>query len=239
MKVRVVLLVCAIAVAVALSICGRKYTATAVVDVACRPLSNPPMPEAEVDACIEKQMEMLASKSVLTAALRKPEVAALPSVQAEGGDAVPWLGSILHMERPAKTDRIVVSCRMNDPHEAVVLANAVVDARIAEVREAQGKLQEWFDEVDSRAIKLEKELDEKHQLLHRIKAASLAGKAKAPSTPGDHDAATLQAAVDSIKTALRPLTDERDRLRVEIKSQRRITVVERAQEPKVANQPSL
>ncbi len=247
MKATGVMLVLAAACAVAISGCGRKYTAWAALHVAYQPetdyfdADSAKVQKEEADIYIRKQMELLVSKSVLTAALRKSEVAALPSVrrQAERGDAVEWLGGTLDVDRPGKSELLVVSCRMNDLHEAVVLTNAVVDAYMAEVKEADRKLQERFDDVDSRATKLEKELDEKLQALTKIAAASLAGKAKAPSTPGPQDAASLRKAVDSIERALRPLTDERKAIVVEIRHRGRITVVERAQEPVAASRPSL
>jgi uncharacterized protein involved in exopolysaccharide biosynthesis len=239
MKAKHVVLVLAAMYAIAISGCGRKYTATTTLHVACRPLTNPPRPESEVDAKIRKQREMLVSKSVLTAALRKSEVAALPSVQAQRTDAVQWLGNLLKVERPGKADLIVISCTMNDPREAVVLANAVVDAYIVEVGESEQKLRDRYDDLDLRATKLEKELNEKLQALERIAAASPADKAKTRSTSASQDAVALRAAVDSIKTALRHLTDGRDMAHFTMMEQSRISVVERAQEPKVANRPSL
>jgi hypothetical protein len=189
----------------------------------------------------QEQRAVLMSKSVLTAALRKSEVAALPSVQAEteSGDAAKWLHGIVKVEFPGKAEIMTVSCTMRDPHEAAVLTNAVVDAYMAPIEEVDRKLQDQFKDVDSRASKLERELDEKLQALLRIEAASLAGKAETPPATASQDAVALRTAADSIKRALRPLTADRERIGVEIKvHSRRIIVVERAQEPAAASQPS-
>jgi hypothetical protein len=239
MKVRVVLLVCAIAVAIALSIYGRRYKAEAVLDVACRELTNPPPPEAEGDAILTEQMEMLASKSVLTAALHKPEIAALPSVKARHGDAVEWLCDKMKIERPSKADRIVVSCRMNDAHEAVLLTNAVVDAYMADQLNTVRKLYERYDDLDSRVGKMQLQLDAKVKALDGLAAASRDNNAKPSSTSRPSDSIALQTEIKSLKRALEDLTFERDKTGIEIKMRPRVTIVERAQEPKVANQSSL
>ena len=243
MKMKAIVLVVGAAVCVAaISGCGRKYTATAFLRVS---LSHPDFSSPDVrakvreeyDAEKERQREMLVSKSVLTAALRKPEVAALPSVQAETrrGDAVKWLQGIVTVRFPSKGEGMIVSCTTRDPHEAAVLTNAVVDAYMAEDGDAGQKLQDRFSDVDSRVGKLEAELKGKLKALDRIKAASPAEKAKPSSPPGSADAAVLQTEIKSLKRTLRNLRDELDKTGIEIKQRLRITVMERAHEPAADN----
>jgi len=182
-------------------------------------------------------MEMLVSKSVMTAALREPEVASLPSVQAEteSGDAVKWLQGVVNVTFPSKANIITVSCTMRDPHEAAVLTNAIVDAYVAEVRRAKRKLQDRYESQENRVNELERELNDKLRAMEQIVAGSPGRKAKVPSTPGSQDAAGLRTAVDSLKLSLHDLADERDKIGLEIKSRARITAVDHAQEPTLSN----
>jgi hypothetical protein len=233
MTTRRVALVCAVVLALASCGCSQKYTATSILEVNCRPLVNPPIPETAVDACLKKQMEMLTSRSVLTAALRNPEIVALPSVEThlQRGDAVEWLRDKLKIERLGKLDRIVVSCSMGDPHEAVALTNAVVDARMAEISNADKKRQDRLDEAESRVGKTEAELKAKLRFLDRIEAASTAKKAKASTSPGSSDTVALEADIQSLKRRLRDLDRERNLVIGETAVFERVEVVERAQEP--------
>ena len=229
MKATGIALVLVAVCAVAISGCSRKYTATATVGVAYRPLSNPHPPEASYDGYRKEQMEMLVSKSVMTAALREPEVASLPSVQAETESGV------VNVTFPSKANIITVSCTMRDPHEAAVLTNAIVDAYVAEVRRAKRKLQDRYESQENRVNELERELNDKLRAMEQIVAGSPGRKAKVPSTPGSQDAAGLRTAVDSLKLSLHDLADERDKIGLEIKSRARITAVDHAQEPTLSN----
>ncbi len=174
------------------------------------------------------------SKSVLAAALRNSAVAALPSVKAETEteDAVKWLRGIVKVEFSRKTEIMMVSCTTRDPHDAAVLTNAVVDTYMATISDADRELQRRFGDVDLRIGTVETELKGKLKALDRIKTASPADKTKPSSTHGSSDAAVLQAEIESLKRALQDLREECDRIGIEIKRRVRITVVERAQEPK-------
>jgi uncharacterized protein involved in exopolysaccharide biosynthesis len=81
------------------------------------------------------QRELLVSRFVLVAALRKPEVAKLPAVRRaqEKGDPVVWLQKRLLVGFPGKAELMEVSMALDDPQEAATLVNGVVDAYLHEV----------------------------------------------------------------------------------------------------------
>jgi capsular polysaccharide biosynthesis protein len=89
----------------------------------------------DFDSFKEKQRVLLTSSPVLLAALRKPEAAELAKVQAETkrGDPDRWLSGILKVDFPLNAEVMKVSCTTDDPREAALLTNAVVDAYMNEV----------------------------------------------------------------------------------------------------------
>jgi uncharacterized protein involved in exopolysaccharide biosynthesis len=199
------------------------------------------MPETEYDACMVRQREALLSKSVLATALGRPQVAALSSVRAhaERGDAAQWLADALKVESPGKSELVVVSCTMSDPREAAILANAVVDVYVAQMQHARQELQNRLDKAESRISKLQNELDRKRRALAKDRSAPAAGKSSIPHAHGARDAAGVRAEIGSLQRELQNLTDEHDKVSIEIKVQPWVSEVEHAQEPKVANGPSL
>jgi capsular exopolysaccharide synthesis family protein len=80
------------------------------------------------------QAQLLKSRFVLSAALRKPEIAGLPSVKRNEPDAIGWLADVLRVGFPEKGSEIMqVSLNGADPQEITALVNAVVDAYRNEV----------------------------------------------------------------------------------------------------------
>jgi capsular exopolysaccharide synthesis family protein len=96
------------------------------------------------------QMQYLLDRYVLTAAIRKPEVARLPSVRAqEGADPVAWLGRQLSVGFPGKAEMMEVCATRADPREATAFVNAVVEAYLAVVVNAERDLkQQSLNELD-------------------------------------------------------------------------------------------
>ncbi|MGA2031454.1 MAG: AAA family ATPase [Thermoguttaceae bacterium] len=81
------------------------------------------------------QGQLLKNPFVLTAALRKPEVRGLPSIQREEQrrNALTWLGQELIVLFPEKAQIMEVSMIYEDANEAKVIVNAVVQAYWDEV----------------------------------------------------------------------------------------------------------
>jgi hypothetical protein len=85
------------------------------------------------------QAELLRSRYVLRAALRNPKIAKLASVEREqaAGNAEAWLGRRLAIQFPSKAEIMAVSLSGDDRKESVVLLNAIVDAYLSEVVDAE------------------------------------------------------------------------------------------------------
>jgi beta-lactamase regulating signal transducer with metallopeptidase domain len=85
------------------------------------------------------QAELLRSRFVLRAALRTPKVAKLASVVREQavGNVEAWLGDRLTIQFPGKAEIMAVSLSGDDRNESVVLLNAIVDAYLSEVVDAE------------------------------------------------------------------------------------------------------
>lgn len=120
--------------------CGSRYTATSSLRIGFTApyiLKQPVRQHSgkEYDLYKKTQQQLLKSRFVLMAALRKPEVAKLPSVQeeTEQSDATRWLEGLVKIQFPGDSEIMKVSISRSDPHEAVTLNRAVVDAYMTEV----------------------------------------------------------------------------------------------------------
>jgi len=95
------------------------------------------------------QATLLSSRYVLRVALRNPKVAKLPLIrqQQAPGDAEMWLEDRLRVRFPGNAEVMAVSVDGDDPEQADVLVNAVVDAYISEVVNAESsrKIQRLSD----------------------------------------------------------------------------------------------
>ncbi len=88
---------------------------------------------------------------ILRAALRNPKVAKLSSVQHKkgSGDLVKWFADRLQVSFPGKSEIMEVSLRTDDGIDAPTLLNAVVDAYMSEVVNAErDRMQRRYDELD-------------------------------------------------------------------------------------------
>ena len=97
------------------------------------------------------QKQLLLTRLVLRAALRKPDVAKLPSVQqaVKAGDAPSWLKQRLNVDFPGNSELMEVCLTSDDPKEAVILVNAVVDAYLTEIVNADKiAVQQRLSELD-------------------------------------------------------------------------------------------
>ena len=133
-------------VCVAIVLVGRgKYVASTFLRVAMQekpiafPTENQMVDRDRFEIYKSTQQQLVMSRFVLMAALRRPEVAKLPSVQEaqKNGDAVNWLMRRLSVSFPGKAEIMEVSVCGNDPQEAMILDRAVVDAYMKEVVESE------------------------------------------------------------------------------------------------------
>lgn len=107
------------------------------------------------------QRELLMSRFVMIAALRKPEVNRIPDIQEEQrtGDAADWLQRHISVSFPGRAEVMEVSMTRRDGQEAAVMVGAVVDSYLTEVVNAER------DQKRQRLNELERACAEKEQQL--------------------------------------------------------------------------
>jgi beta-lactamase regulating signal transducer with metallopeptidase domain len=114
------------------------------------------------------QATLLASHYVLRAALRNPKVAKLSLIRQQQmpGDAEKWLVDRLQVRFPGNAEVMAVSFRGDDPKQAVVLVNAIVDAYLSEVVNAESSLkQERLNELEKLYAERVQDLRKKQETL--------------------------------------------------------------------------
>ena len=234
MNTRILALVWVVACIVVISGCGRKYTATAVLRIkaeepAVLAGSARIHAEKEYESYGEKQRELLTSRIILMVALRKPEVGKLPSVHAEtqNGDSIRWLAGIIKVKFPGRAEVMSVSCTTNDPHEAATLTNAVVDAYMAEIVDAeQERLRQSFNglercasEVNARVGKMRAELD-------RLTSIPGAGNAKGASSKSEPaNVVSLRSDIKNVERVSHEYSMECERIKKKLRALPRVSVI--------------
>ena len=205
---------------------GAKYTATACLMVRSR---EPAMlshaereySDKEFQTFKKTQRLLVRSNFVLMTALRKPDVAKLPSVQAEQreGDPARWLRGIIKVEFPDDAEVMSVSCTRSNPAEAQTLVKSVVDAYLTEV------VNEERDYARQRATRLEEvvagteaKLRTARMELHQLTEPVPAGKGKtAAATPPTVDSELLRLEIKTLEQELIELRLELLRRMVELR----------------------
>jgi polysaccharide biosynthesis transport protein len=117
------------------------------------------------------QQQLVLSRPVLMAALRKPDVAKIPAIQEaqRSGDAVDWLQKRLFISFPGKAQYMEVSVTRPNAHEAAVLVNAVVDSYLTDVIKAEGDAKrERLNKLESACADKEQQIRSKRQELKSL-----------------------------------------------------------------------
>lgn len=116
-----------------------QYSAVSMLRIAAVPerlLPGRSEAGAAFDIYKNTQTQYLKSRFVLIAALRRPEVARLSTVQEEI-DPVRWLGERVGVSFPGNGEIMEVGLRGQRPEELAALVNGVVDAYMSEVVEVE------------------------------------------------------------------------------------------------------
>jgi len=119
------------------------------------------------------QQQLVVSHFVLLAALRNPNVAKLPVIrrEQERGDPVHWLQRHLCVHFPGKAELMEVSIALGDPQEAVTLVNAVVNAYLQEVVNAElDQCRQRLAELDRAVGEMERDIRMKREALKKLAA---------------------------------------------------------------------
>jgi len=152
----------------------RQYTAVALLKIISSAEQIPVFhcyQQASFEIYKGTQQQLLTSDYVLTAALRDAKVASLAMVLKEE-DPVRWLAKSLHVEFPGNAEVMKVSLVGERPDDVAVLVNAVVDAYMKEVVNAEGdRKKERLNEINKLYAEKEAEIRTR-----RIKLNGLAEK---------------------------------------------------------------
>jgi len=144
----------------------RSYKATAQlqVDPVLQPILYPDSNSSVMpffDAYLQTQIELIYSHQVLMAALANPRVEDVPLMEAE--DPVVQLRKAVDVKQVGRSHLIEIGVTQLDRDTAVRLAEAVVDAYMARVVEAEGTEQrKKLKVLEARKGQLEAELEQTH-----------------------------------------------------------------------------
>jgi polysaccharide biosynthesis transport protein len=117
------------------------------------------------------QQQLVAGRFVLLAALRKPEVAKLASVQQaqKEGDIVGWLMKFLSVSFPGKAEIMQVDVSRPEAKEAATLVQAIVDAYLTDVVDAErNQKRVRLSELDRAYIEKETDVRAKREDLKKL-----------------------------------------------------------------------
>jgi hypothetical protein len=159
---------------------GGKYTARSYLRVRAQESFIATQPERaysekECQVYRETQRQLVKGRFVLLAALRKPDVAKLPSVQAaeRDGDVVHWLEGMIKVDFPGDAEIMSVSVTRSDPREAAILTNAIVDAYLSDVVDAErNQKRVRLAELDRAFIEMETDIRAKREDLKSLQEKS-------------------------------------------------------------------
>jgi capsular exopolysaccharide synthesis family protein len=155
---------------------GERYTASAFLRVPMQ--ESKILPTNEVMGADRDRFEifkntqeaLLLNRFVLLAAIRKPEVKRLPPiVEQENQDPAGWLSQQLVVSFPNKAEVMEVDVTRRDPAEAATLVNAVVDAYLTEVVNAErNQKQQRLNELDRAFAAKETDIRERRTELKQM-----------------------------------------------------------------------
>ena len=156
---------------------GEKFTATGALRVAMietpvafrTGLNRTNVQQFEIYKNTQRQL--ILSRFVLMAALRKPEVARIPIIQKErrDGDAVQWLTGWLKVGFPGRAEIMTVSLSLANPEHAQALVRAVVDSYIKEVVNVErDRKRERFSELERVCAAKEQDIRIKREVLKNL-----------------------------------------------------------------------
>jgi hypothetical protein len=122
---------------------GGEYVAYSLLQIAYREPQTVTKGEAEparntqeFDTYRRTQMQLIRSPSVMAAALRAPEVSGLRLVKQHPDSSVQWLAAAIEVSSPDNCEIVRVALRGDDPVELKALVEAVTNAYIKEVVDA-------------------------------------------------------------------------------------------------------
>lgn len=123
-------------------------------------LHVPPGVEIEYDVWKSTLQTLMTHRIVLTAAISKPEIAALPAIKSQAAP-ISWLQSHLQVTYPGDAEIMKISLSAADRRQNAILVNAVVDAFMSEVVDEETKeRQERRNELEAIRKQKSQELED-------------------------------------------------------------------------------
>jgi len=202
----------------AYSVIPAKYSTYSIIRVAPQDpriyFNEDPHGRGDFASYLKTQAGVLRSHFVLNAALRDPEIAALPMLKAQE-DPVRFLEEELQIEFSDGSELIKPKLSGDDPRAITMIVNAIHDAFFSEVVEAERKRkQARLKQIEDEVTRMQTDLEKKFP-------AARPGKpddAPAESLPGvgpnlaASQVARLREKLDSAEVRQKQLEDEKKRL---------------------------
>jgi capsular exopolysaccharide synthesis family protein len=154
-----------------------KYEAYALLRVAATEqhlLETPNNQQIELDrnsAYQKTQMALITSRPVIKAALSKDKINQLPLVRKHGtlADQVAWLEKELQARYIENTEILRLSLMATEPDDLPVIVNAVQQAYVDEIVDAERKRQvDWLHDLDEIYASSQKNLRQQREFLRRL-----------------------------------------------------------------------
>ncbi len=214
----------------------KKYTAKACLAVALIDRTTHPQVSAEVDwdefkAFRGTQAMILRDRFVIQAALHDKRLTNMPCIVRENKNhnALAWLTDQIHVQVVGDDGCVIeVSATEPDPNDAAALVNAVVDAYMSEVVNADHqKRRERYDSLSSIASEMEGQV--------RLVREQLRNE---PEGQASDSAQEVRANLESMLQIFRGAIEEKERLRIELQTPRRVTVMGDKNSPATVSEKS-
>lgn len=193
---------------------------------------TPPRSEKEYEVYKATQQQFVKMPVVLTAALHKAEVAKLPSVQEaqKKGDPVGWLGGLIQVLFPGGGSVMSVSLKLDDPKEAAVLVNAVVDTYLIQVVSAERDIKRLrLSEMELVLTERETEFRGRWKELNSFEQLFAKDAKEKPGEPIPVDIQMLRAELRVMEEVLHEMRLERERLKIEMRARPGVRLLQRAE----------
>jgi capsular exopolysaccharide synthesis family protein len=202
----------------AYSLIPAKYTTYSIIRVAPHDpriyYSEDPQGRGDFNSYLKTQAGLLRSHFVLTAALRDPEVAALPMLKAQE-DPIRFLEEELQIDFSDGSELIKPKLSGDDPRAITMIVNAIHRAFFAEVVDAERRRkQARLAQIEKSVAALQLDLEKKSPAAAPVKP----GDQPAESLPGvgpqlaSTQVARLREALDTAVLRQKQLEDEKKRL---------------------------
>src|SRR5262245_30777539 len=202
----------------AYSVIPAKYTTYSIIRVAPQDpriyCNEDPHGRSDFASYLKTQAGVLRSHFVLNAALRDPEIAALPMLRAQG-DPIRFLEQELQIDCSDRSELIKPKLSGDDPRAITMIVNAIHDAFFSEVVEAERKRkQARLKQIDDSVTKMQTDLEQKFPAVK----PGVADDQPAESLPGvgpnlaASQVARLREKLDNAEVRQKQLEDEKKRI---------------------------